>query len=184
MSTTLIGGREPGYIVLIAYDAQWPKRFEEERGRIAVALGERATRIEHIGSTAVPGLAAKPIVDIVVTVDDCDDEATYAPALETAGYALRVREPGHRMFRSGVKDVHVHIWAASSGELERHLRFRDRLRENEADRRRYEGMKRKLAAPWSNAALGVLVDCSRRRVLLGRDRPRRHARILCLRCNP
>jgi GrpB-like predicted nucleotidyltransferase (UPF0157 family) len=101
-------------------------------------------RVEHIGSTAVPGLAAKPIVDVLVAVEAVEDEARYLPQLEAVGYVLRVREPGHRMFRTVAKDVHVHLWD-SSAQIDRHLRFRDRLVRDESDRRLYEETKRELA---------------------------------------
>jgi GrpB-like predicted nucleotidyltransferase (UPF0157 family) len=141
----LIGGLEKPNIVISAYDPEWPRRFEIQRERIAGALGDTALRIEHIGSTAVPGLAAKPVIDVLVTVADPDDELAIAPALETAGYELRVREPGHRMFRTPARDVHVHIWADADPEVERYLRFRDRLRHSDEDRRAYEQLKRELA---------------------------------------
>jgi GrpB-like predicted nucleotidyltransferase (UPF0157 family) len=141
----LIGGREKPNIVIVDYDDAWPERFEFQRARVADALGNAALRIEHIGSTAVPGLAAKPVIDLVVTVENPDDE-TRILALESAGYELRVREPGHRMFRSPARDVHVHIWAESDPEVDRHLRFRDQLRRSADDRRTYEQLKRELSA--------------------------------------
>jgi len=141
----LVGGREAREIVIVEYDPSWSSRFEEERLRISAALGERAMLIQHFGSTAVTGLAAKPIIDILVVVENADDEAAYASRLEAAGYAVRVREPGHRMFRSVARDVHVHLWSSGDHEIERHLRFRDRLRESEADRKTYESAKRELA---------------------------------------
>src|SRR5215216_7271337 len=95
LDRVLIGGRERRDIVIADYDASWPRRFEVERNRIAGALGSRALRIEHIGSTAVPGLAAKPIVDILVDVARLEDAD-----LARAGYVLRVREDDHRMFRT------------------------------------------------------------------------------------
>src|SRR6188472_1450231 len=93
----LIGGRERRPIVLVPYDPSWAARFERERRRIAAALGPCALRLDHIGSTAVVGLVAKPIVDIDISVADVEDEEAYVPALERAGYRLRVREPRHRM---------------------------------------------------------------------------------------
>ena len=143
-ATVFIGGAEPAVIIIAEYDPAWPRRFEGERSRIAKALGRTAQAIEHIGSTAVPGLAAKPIVDILVAVDEVEDEGAYLARLESAGYVLRVREPGHRMFRTPAKDVHLHIWS-ERGEIARHIAFRDRLRANEEDRQRYERAKRKLA---------------------------------------
>lgn len=143
-SIELIGGREGGYITIVPYDPAWVKRFDLERERIEKALSSAVRRIEHIGSTAVPGLAAKPIIDIIVVLDEADDEAAYRPQLEAAGYVLRVREPGHRMFRTPERDVHVHLWSDSS-EIERHLLFRDWLCANASDRRLYETVKRELA---------------------------------------
>ena len=139
----LIGGIERREIVIAEPDPAWPARFEAERARIERALGP--VRVQHIGSTAVPGLAAKPIVDILVAVADPDDEAAFLPALQRAGYVLRVREPGHRMLRTPERDVHVHVWAAGSPDVERHLAFRDRLREDAGARAAYEALKRDLA---------------------------------------
>ena len=105
--------------------------------------------LEHIGSTAVPGLAAKPIIDILLVVDDAADEPSYLPALEAAGYVLRVREPDwhqHRMLRTRAKDVHVHVHSPDSPEIGRNLRFRDRLRRDAADRELYAATKLRLAS--------------------------------------
>ena len=145
LDEVLIGGREQRPIVIVDYDPAWPGRFELERDRIQRALGELAHRIEHIGSTSVPGLAAKPIVDVMVSVDNPADEAIVA-AMESAGYELRVREPGHRMFRTPERDVHVHVWPGADPEVERYLRFRDRLRHSAEDRLAYEQLKRDLAS--------------------------------------
>jgi GrpB-like predicted nucleotidyltransferase (UPF0157 family) len=142
----LIGGREKREIVIVDYDSSWPARYQLERDRVRRALGVSALRIEHIGSTAVPGLAAKPIIDLLVAVADPDDETVTVPALHAAGYELRVREPGHRMFRTPERDVHVHVWGHSDPEVARHLRFRDRLRRSPADCDSYERLKRELAA--------------------------------------
>ena len=106
--TGLIGGTEKTRINLVEYDAGWPNKFKTHAARIAAALGAVALRIEHIGSTSVPGLAAKPVVDILVVVQDSTDETAYLPPLEKAGYVLRVREPHwheHRMFRTPERDV-------------------------------------------------------------------------------
>jgi GrpB-like predicted nucleotidyltransferase (UPF0157 family) len=104
-----------------------------------------ALRIDHIGSTAVPGLVAKPIIDIDVSVPDADDDATYLPPLRDAGYLLRVREPGHRMVRTPALDVHVHICTAGSDWERWHLLFRDRLRADANDRAAYAKLKLRLA---------------------------------------
>ena len=105
-------------------------------------------RIEHVGSTAVPGLPAKPIVDIVLEVPDSADEAAYVPALEAAGYSLRIREPDwfeHRLLKGPDTDVNVHVFTAGCEEVDRMLLFRDWLRENAADRELYAERKRELA---------------------------------------
>ncbi len=145
LDQVLVGGREKRRIVIADYDPGWPRRFEAEQRRVVDALRETAIRVEHVGSTAVPGLAAKPIIDVLVTVECPDDDQIVAPALEAAGYQLRVREPGHRMFRTPARDVHVHVWGDSDPEVLRLLRFRDRLRESPEDRRVYEQLKRDLA---------------------------------------
>lgn len=145
LDQVLVGGREKRKIVIVDYDPAWPARFELERERVARALGDTALRIEHVGSTAVPGLGAKPIVDVLVVVADPDDESVIVPAMEAVGYMLRVREPGHRMFRTPERDVHVHLWREGDPEVARHLRFRDRLRTSAEDRRAYEQLKRGLA---------------------------------------
>src|SRR5918911_5008403 len=146
--TGLIGGVEKREIKIVDYDPAWPEKFETHARVIAGALGRAALRIEHIGSTSVPGLAAKPIIDVLVVVPDSADESAYLPQLEAAGYVLRVREPDwneHRMFRTPEQDVHIHIYSAGCPEIERNLTFRDRLRQNIDDRRRYEQTKRELA---------------------------------------
>lgn len=147
--TGLIGRPEPGEITLSPYDPAWPKTFEEQAKTIAGALGSTALRIEHIGSTAVPGLTAKPIIDILVVVPDSADESMYLPQLEAVGYVLRVREPGwneHRMFRTPARDVHVHIYSSGCSEIERTLKFRDCLRGDATQSNRYARTKRELAA--------------------------------------
>ena len=141
----LIGGEERVPISVVPYDDRWPSRFADEARRIRGALGDRAARVEHIGSTSVPGLAAKPIVDIQLSVENADDEASYLPDLESAGYALRVREPGHRMLRTPARDVHLHVCSIGSDWEGRHLAFRDWLRHDERDRSRYEREKLRLA---------------------------------------
>lgn len=145
----LIGGVETRAIEIVEYDPLWPERYARHARVIANALGERALRIEHIGSTSVPGLAAKPIVDMLVVVSNSADEDGYLPQLIAEGFELRVREPEffqHRMFRTPARDVHVHVFSAGSPEIERYLTFRDRLRVNEEERQRYEQVKRRLAS--------------------------------------
>lgn len=148
MSDVLIGGIEKREIVIVDYDPLWPAKFQRHAAIISQALGPTALAIEHVGSTSVPGLAAKPIIDIDVVVVDSSHEAAYLPALLAAGYALRVREPDwheHRMFRTPELDVHVHLFSSGCVEVARHLAFREHLRSHAEDRLRYEALKRKLA---------------------------------------
>jgi GrpB-like predicted nucleotidyltransferase (UPF0157 family) len=141
----LIGGNERRDIVLVDYDPSWPARFQDEWAKITTALGAEAIGIMHIGSTAVPGLAAKPIIDVLVTVADVEDEPRYLPALQRAGYVLRVRERGHRLVRTPQLDVHVHIWPEGDPAVTAYLAFRNRLRSSTADRDLYAATKRRLA---------------------------------------
>ena len=144
----VIGEIEPQTIVVADYDPGWSERFRHEEARIRAALGGAALSVEHIGSTSVPGLAAKPIVDVLLVVEASGDEASYLPALEEAGYVLRVREPDfdeHRMFRTPAKDVHVHVFSECSPEIDRYLLLRERLREDKGDRELYARTKRELA---------------------------------------
>jgi GrpB-like predicted nucleotidyltransferase (UPF0157 family) len=148
LETGLIGGREKRAVAIVEYNLYWPAEFRLHAERISTALGSIAPRIEHIGSTSVPGLAAKPIIDILVVVSDSADEVAYLPAMIAAGYELRVREPEfheHRMFRTPAHDVHVHFYSEESPEIERYLLFRDRLRTVPEDRENYEQLKRELA---------------------------------------
>jgi len=130
------------------YDPRWPELYAREAGRIRSVLGSRALRIEHCGSTSVPGLAAKPIVDLLLVVADSAAEEAYAPALEAAGYALRIREPGwheHRMFKGPDTDINLHVFSSGCPEIGRMLMFRDWLRGNAGDRDLYARAKRALA---------------------------------------
>ena len=146
-----VGERVPhnAPIDLVDYDPAWPALFERERRRIVAALGDTVLRIEHTGSTSVPGLAAKPIIDITLIVPDSGDEAAYVPRLEAAGYVLRIREPNwheHRVLKGPDTDVNLHVFSLGSPELQRMVGFRDWLRTHDADRVLYEGTKRALAA--------------------------------------
>jgi GrpB-like predicted nucleotidyltransferase (UPF0157 family) len=149
LRASLVGGPpSSGPVVLVDYDPDWPRLFAREEERIRDALGSRALLIEHAGSTSVPGLAAKPVIDIVLVVADSADEAAYLPALKAAGYVLRVREPEwfeHRLLKGPDTSVNVHVFSPDSPEIERMLLFRDWLRRNEADRALYERAKRELA---------------------------------------
>ncbi len=122
------------------------RRYDEHRDRITAALGTVAGSVEHIGSTAVPGLSAKPIIDILVTVPDITAEEDYLVPLVAAGYLLRVREPGHRLVRTPARDVHVHLLEPTDPAAADYLLLRDRLRSDEADRLLYEETKAALVA--------------------------------------
>jgi GrpB-like predicted nucleotidyltransferase (UPF0157 family) len=144
--------REPprltGRVRLVDYDPGWPRLFRREAERIRAVLGERVVRLEHIGSTSVPGLAAKPIVDVLLVVPDSSDEPAYVPDLEAAGYVLVIREPGwfqHRAFKGPDTDVNLHVYSPGCQEIERYLLFRDRLRASPEERARYQRVKRELA---------------------------------------
>jgi len=136
-------------ITLAEYDPEWPRQYEREAERIRAALGERVVLLEHVGSTAVPGLAAKPIVDILLEVPDSDDEDSYLPDLEAAGYRLVIREPEwekHRCFKGPDVNINLHVHSPGNGQTERYLLFRDRLRGHPGELARYLGEKRRLAA--------------------------------------
>ncbi len=135
-------------ITLVEYDPAWTKIFVREATRIKAALGERAIVVEHVGSTSVPGLIAKPIIDILLVVADSADEPSYVPALEAAGYVLRIREPDwhqHRLFKGPDTNINLHVFTQGSEEIQRTLLLRDWLRTNEADRELYAPTKRSLA---------------------------------------
>jgi GrpB-like predicted nucleotidyltransferase (UPF0157 family) len=136
-------------VTLAEYDLRWPELFAREEARICAALGDRVMLLEHIGSTSVAGLAAKPVIDMILVVADSGDEAEYLPALEAAGYTLRIREPDwhqHRLFNGPDTAVGLHVFSRGSPEIPRHLAFRGRLRSDPADRELYERTKRELAA--------------------------------------
>jgi len=150
LSAVTIGEREPhrAPVELADYDSAWPELYLREEEKIRGALGDGAIRIEHAGSTSVPGLAAKPVIDVLLEVADTTDEASYVPALEAEGYALRIREPDwfeHRLLKGVDPSVNLHVFPAGCPEVDRMLAFRDHLRENEADRKLYERTKRELA---------------------------------------
>lgn len=142
LDAVLVGGQRPVLVELSEYDPSWPAAFEQHRDRIVAALG--AVHPEHVGSTAVPGLAAKPVIDVQLAVEDLDGAAGL---LEAAGYVLRVREPGHRVVQAAPPRhaANVHLYQPGDPEISAHLRFRDRLRSDPEARRRYEQVKRSLA---------------------------------------
>ncbi|HXE89664.1 MAG TPA: GrpB family protein [Terriglobales bacterium] len=138
----------PCKIQILPYDARWPELFQREAERIRTVLGAQALRIEHTGSTSVPGLAAKPVIDILLVVTDSSKEDLYRPALETTGYVLRIREADwyeHRMFNGPDTAVNLHVFSAGCPEIHRILAFRDWLRNNPGDRDLYARTKLMLA---------------------------------------
>ena len=135
-------------ITLVEYDSSWPELFEQESSRIHSVLGSKALQIEHVGSTSIPGLCAKPIIDILLVVKDSADESSYVPALAAAGYVLQIREPDwfeHRLFKGPDTDINLHVFSLGTSEIDRMLRFRDWLRTNDTDRDKYAQVKRSLA---------------------------------------
>lgn len=138
-----------GAIELVEYDSAWPGQFDREAARIRSLVGPAALQIEHVGSTSVPGLSAKPRIDILLVVEDSSDEAAYVPALESAGYVLRIREHDwheHRMLKGPDIDINLHVFSRGCPEIGRMIAFRDLLRSNPGDRDRYERTKRSLAS--------------------------------------
>jgi GrpB-like predicted nucleotidyltransferase (UPF0157 family) len=137
-----------GPIVVSDYDPGWPASFEREAARIRLILGARVELLEHAGSTSVPDLPAKPVIDIILAVADSSDEATYVPALESAGYVLRIREPDwfeHRVLKGPDTDINLHVFTVGCPEIDQMLLFRDWLRAHPADRDLYAAAKRDLA---------------------------------------
>jgi GrpB-like predicted nucleotidyltransferase (UPF0157 family) len=150
LAAVTVGELEPrtAPVAVVAYDPAWPELYAIEATRIRQALGKAALAVHHAGSTSIPGLAAKPVIDIVLVVEDSAREAGFAPALEAAGYALRIREPDwfeHRLFKRETPAVNLHVFSRDCAEIDRMLMFRDHLRENAADRELYQATKLDLA---------------------------------------
>ncbi len=145
--------RDTDPVSVVEYDPSWPDRYREWHDRLAAALGSTATRIDHVGSTSVPGLAAKPTIDIQISVRRLDDEDTYVPALVGLGLVLRSRDDLHRFFRpprDRVRDVHVHVCQAGGAWEREHLLFRDHLRTHAEARSQYAAAKQDAVARWGN----------------------------------
>jgi len=150
LRATTIGELTPldAPIELVDYDAEWPRLFEREAERVRSALGSHVLQFEHAGSTSIPGLVAKPRIDMILVVADSADEPAYVEPLEAAGYVLRIREPDwfeHRLLRGPDTDVNLHVFSAGCPEIDRMLLFRDHLRTDAADRELYARTKRELA---------------------------------------
>jgi GrpB-like predicted nucleotidyltransferase (UPF0157 family) len=151
LDEVVIGGARPLVqpIEIRAYDREWPELYVREEARIRSILAGRVIRIEHVGSTSVAGMPAKPVIDIVLEVTDSSEEDAYARDLEAAGYQLSIREPEwyeHRLFKGPDTNINLHAFSAGCDEVERMLRFRDHLRTDASDRELYANVKRELAA--------------------------------------
>ena len=151
MSAVTVGARRrvDGPITLADYDPGWPVLYEREASRVRGLLGDRVRLLEHVGSTSVPGLPAKPIIDMLLAVADSADEPAYVPSMEAGGYVVRIREPDwheHRVFKGPGTDINLHTFSDGSSEIARMLAFRDRLRTHDDERERYLETKRELAA--------------------------------------
>ena len=146
-----VGSRQPlnSTIYLAPYDSAWPAVFTHLKEQLQEALGEVILLLEHVGSTSVPGLSAKPIIDMVMAVADSRDEPSYVKPLEAKGYTLRIREPDwyeHRLLKSPEVAGNLHVFSVGCQEIEQMVLFRDWLRSHAEDRLLYEATKRDLAA--------------------------------------
>ena len=136
-------------IPLEPYNLEWPAMYARLGKQIRDVLGAKVLLLEHVGSTSIRGLSAKPIIDMVLAVEDSADEISYVPPLVAAGYVLRIREPEwfeHRLLKSPVIDGNLHVFSQGCEEIDRMLAFRDRLRSSDTDRKLYERTKHELAA--------------------------------------
>lgn len=167
--------RPPGggdQVVLLPYDAAWPRLFTDQERRIREALGDAALEVHHAGSTSVPGLTAKPVIDIVLVVADAVDEPAYVPSLEAAGYVFHLREPEwhqHRLFREDAPRVNLHVYGKNCAEVTRMVAFRDHLRRDASDRALYQSAKLRLAGQrwdrvqdYADAKTDVVLDIMNR----------------------
>ncbi len=145
LDKVLIGGREPVTVTIVDYDPGWEATYARYADAVRRVLSERVVAVEHIGSTAVPALAAKPTVDMLLTVPDVTDEEHLVPPLASIGLELRVREPDHLMFRAAAREVHLHVVEPHRPEIRDYLDLRDWLRADPADREHYAVTKRRLA---------------------------------------
>jgi GrpB-like predicted nucleotidyltransferase (UPF0157 family) len=163
-------------VVIHEYDRAWPAMFERERAAIVTALSERAVRVEHTGSTSVPGLAAKPKIDITLAVPDSTDEDAYVPALEAAGYRFVLREADwfeHRLMVRDQPPVNLHVFSVGCSEIDQMTGFRDWLRTHDDDRALYERVKRELAErdwaivqDYADAKTDIVAEIKRRAGLI------------------
>jgi len=138
-----------GKVEIVDYDPVWPATFEREAARLRRTLGERVRLLEHAGSTSVPGLPAKPIIDMVLALPDSSDESAYLPDMDAAGYVLRIREPDwyeHRVFKGPDANINLHVFTAGAAEIQKMLTFRDWLRTHPEELDLYRRTKLELAS--------------------------------------
>ncbi|MGC3971454.1 MAG: GrpB family protein [Pirellulales bacterium] len=139
-------------VAVVPHDPRWAEMFAVEAGRVAAALGVDVAAVHHIGSTAIPGIYAKPILDLLVEAADLDEVDRRAGAMEALGYETmgEFGIAGRRYFRkddaAGVRTHHVHLFLSGSPQVERHLAFRDFLRRRDDWAQKYSELKRRLAA--------------------------------------
>jgi GrpB-like predicted nucleotidyltransferase (UPF0157 family) len=123
--------------------------FAQLKKRVVEALGDKILLLEHVGSTSVPGLSAKPIIDMLLVVEDSSAEAAYVAPLEAQDFTLRIREPDwyeHRLLKFTDPKTNLHVFSDRCEEIEKMLLFRDWLRTHKEDQMLYEETKRELAA--------------------------------------
>ncbi|GAA3851034.1 GrpB family protein [Brevibacterium ammoniilyticum] len=169
-------------IAIVDHDEAWAGQYEELAAAIRSVLGDRVLALQHIGSTSVPDLAAKPVIDIDLIVADPRREDDYRPALAEVGYDLVIREPGwyeHRVFRHQDTDgtqrtplSNLHVFGPHCPEFVRHRLFRDWLTATPDDRRLYEDAKRRAAEESSDAG-ETTMDYNARKQSVIRDIYRR-----------
>ncbi len=157
-------------IAIVESDPAWPTRYAQHEAAIRSALGPKVLEVNHVGSTSVPGLPAKGIIDIDLTVAEVDDEDAYVPALEAAGYGFRHREPywhSHRFFSTEAPNwCNLHVWGPRCSEALRHLLLRDWLREHPDDCEGYAAAKRAAAEATVAAGENVMAYNYRKETFL------------------
>jgi GrpB-like predicted nucleotidyltransferase (UPF0157 family) len=167
------GPSQPYEIQVVEYDERWPADFERVASRIRGALGERVLELHHVGSTSVPGLPAKPVIDVDLVVADSADEPAYLPDLVSAGFVHTIREPWwheHRLVKYADPVAHVHVFGPDCPEVVRHRMFHDWLVEHEDDRERYADAKRAAAAEMNaRSGGGTGMDYNRHKQPVVRD---------------
>jgi len=151
IEAAIVGNKQPlnSTIHLAPYDPAWPMQFEVLKKQICEVLKTTVLQLEHVGSTSVPGLSAKPVIDMVLVVTDSSEETSYVKPLEEIGYTLRIREPDwyeHRVLNPPVINGNLHVFSPGCEEIDMMIMFRDWLRKHPEDKECYEKTKCELAA--------------------------------------